>query len=133
MAKTPARIMRSEARVVDGRHVIVFCGKDSAGRSVEMCIPAEGLEAAFVESAKRLTAAQNQASRATAQEWAQSRHLPAEVCRVATTDDGKVVLTARLGLPDEVSLSFDPDTAREIADSLRNEASRIDPNHHRSH
>ncbi|MFG1211036.1 hypothetical protein V5F72_01280 [Xanthobacter flavus] len=91
---------------------------------MEACIPANGWDAVVADVAKRIAAAQNAGSTIIPGQWVPSRHQDAEQMKVGTTDDGKVLLIARLGLPDEVRLSMPPTTAQELAASLAEEASR---------
>ena len=127
MEKKPARVFHVRIGDLDGRAVIIFGGKGGAGRSIEVCVPAEGWTAIDVDVRRKLAASENAAHPPIPGQWAPTHHEDAGQMKTGTTDDGRVLLIARLGLPDEVRLSMDRSTARALADSLAEEASRGDP------
>lgn len=124
MAKAPAKVFHVRIGEIEGVPVVIFGAKDSAGRSVEACIPVAGWDAVSADVSRRIAATANAATPITPGQWAPSRHQDAEQMKVGTTDDGKVLLIARLGLPDEVRLSMPQSTARDLAAILAEEASR---------
>lgn len=116
--KKPAKVMRAEAREVDGRLCFVLIGKDGAGRPVELAIPAEGLQPVYAEAVRRLDAYRAQQGREQFGEYhttVTSPGTPATVGTMTTTDGETVVLIVRQGTPAEMNLSFSPSDARALA------------------
>lgn len=127
MAKKPAKVMATRVGELEGRAVVVLTGKDGAGRPVEMCIPVEGWDAVHADGQNKIIAAKNQEHAFIPGQWIPSIQKEAGQMRAETTDDGKVVLMVRLGLPDELRLSMAPSTAHELSDALRASADQCSP------
>jgi hypothetical protein len=112
----------------------VFIGKDETGADVEMMFPAEGIQAVFNDAAIKIQAHQNASLRSHDSEWFRSFHREETPAQIGSTTDGKVVLIARHGLPDETRLSFSPQHAIELSEALRAGAeSTLKPRDERAH
>lgn len=117
MSKTPTRVMAMDVREIDGKMVVVLRGKDKIGRNVEMMIPTEGWDAVFADGASRINAFRN-AQDEPVGGWSRSFHHAGVPCRVASTDDGKVLVIARHRLPSEVRLLFEKADAQAVAQEI---------------
>ena len=127
--KKPARLIRTEARMVDDRLCAVLIGKDGAGRTIEIAIPEHGLQAVYADAVARLDAYRAQEGRQQAGEYHSTfttPGTPAKVGTMATTDGETVVLTVRQGDPTELSLSYSPSDARALARELEKGADQAD-------
>lgn len=107
------RIKGLDVQTIDGRQCLVIAGDKGA----KIAIPADGWNVFVADAERRVAAVANQAARGPGWSLAVTRGgLPAQV---GTTDERTVALTACLGTPSEVSLSFPRQEALDIADSLR--------------
>lgn len=125
MAKQPLRTMGLEVREVDGLRLVIFKAKDSVGRDIEMSVPAEGWDAIYEDGAAKIMAAANASTPVKPGEWVRSFHREGVPAKVGTTDDGKVLLIARLGLPTETRLSFDRSDALALSRELFSTVERL--------
>ena len=122
MAKAPIKIMGMRVGQIDGRDMLIFQGKDGIGRPMEMCVPTNGWDIIHEEGRKQIASAFNLANPTDPDRWVPSVHPDGAPFQLGTTENGKVALIARQGLPGEVRLSLDRNTALELSQALREQA-----------
>lgn len=125
MAKEPLKVAGLEVRTVEGVRLMVFRAKDSSGRDIEMSVPAEGWDAVYEDGTAKIMAAANASTPVKPGEWVRSFHRVGTPAKVGTTDEGKVLLIARLGTPTETRLSFDRSDALALSRELFSTADRL--------
>lgn len=119
MSDGTLKVRGMRAELVDGHPAIVLVAVDARGRETKVAIPANGWQAIFAEGARQIETIFNQSVPTMPGGWSQSIHRPGAPAQLGTTDDGKALLIACVGRPDEVSLSFDRQDALDLAQGLR--------------
>jgi len=125
MAKQPIKVMSSEVRSIDGRNFVVFTGRDSIGRAVEMMFPADSLDAVYEDTRTRLEALSNAGDANIAGGWERSFSRPGIPARLGATDRDEIMLIVRAGSPTEARITFNRDDALALAKEMHETAERL--------
>ena len=117
--------MGMRVETVNGQISIVFLGQGANGELLRIAVPGKGWDALTAEGRRQLEAAFNQAQKDPMKAWVPVVSRPGAPAQVSSTEDGKVLLIARDGHPEEVSLWFDRSDALALAASLVEWANRL--------